>query len=77
MSKTRRNKNQFPDKEGKKGGSRPMSDDSEKDWDEEEEEEEEEDEEDEDDEEWEPEWPDEDDEELRASDWGDDPLMDL
>jgi hypothetical protein len=78
MSKTRRNKNEFPDKrEGKKTGSRPASADGESEsWDEEEEEEAEESEdEDEDGDDWEPEWPEESDDELRASGWDDDLTM--
>lgn len=74
MSKTRRNKNHVPDKkEGKKTGSRPISEQSDALWDEDEDEESEDEDEDEDD--WEPAWPDEGDE-LQASGWDDDLLMD-
>jgi hypothetical protein len=77
MSKTRRNKNQFPDKDGKKTGSRPASEQQPaQEWEDEDEEEADEDDEDDEDEDWEPEWPDEEDDELRASDWGDDPMLD-
>jgi hypothetical protein len=79
MSKTRRNKNEFPDKrEGKKTGARPASAGAEAEsWDEDEEEVEEskDGDEDEDGDDWEPEWPEESDDELRASGWDDDLTM--
>ena len=70
MSKTRRNRDRFPEKEGKLGA-RPSDDTEISSW---EDEESDEDEEEEDD--WEPEWPEDDDDELRAGDWGRDLTLD-